>query len=43
MANFDRIQTDVRNIIARETGQVNQDIVPLKPKSDPTTVDPFAD
>lgn len=42
-ANFDRIQTDVRNIIAHETGQVNQDIVPLKPKSDPTTVDPFAD
>ena len=42
-ANFDRIQTDVRNIIARETGQVNQDIVPLKPKTDPTTVDPFAD
>jgi len=45
--NFNRIQEDVRRIIARETGTVSQDVTPLnrkddKPDDDAGGIDPFA-
>jgi len=44
--NFDRIQSDVRNIIAKETGQGMQEVKALPKEEneiDPQVVDPFAD
>lgn len=45
--NFERIQNDVRNIIAKETGQSMQEVMPLpkenKAPAKPYEYDPFAD
>lgn len=44
--NFNRIQADVKNIIARETGSVSQEVTPVQtPQNQPTNtnavIDPF--
>ena len=44
--NFNRIQADVKNIIARETGSVSQEVTPVQaPQSQPANtnavIDPF--
>jgi len=44
--NFERIQSEVRSIIAKETGQAMQEVRPLPKPSQPASpqsVDPFAD
>lgn len=45
--NFEQVQYDIKMIIARETGQLSQDVTPVqkapdKPAFNPDNIDPFA-